>query len=69
MRDYLLRHELMYRIILGIAIGLTILMPLIQRQPGTLILQIDLPPFFPLHFPAERPELCPALEAGVLVFS
>ena len=40
----------MYGIILGIAIGLAILVPLIQRSPS--LIEIELHPLFPPPFPA-----------------
>ena len=49
-RDNLRRRELLYGILLGIAISFAISISLIQGPPA--LIEINRPPLHPLHFPA-----------------
>jgi len=49
MRDFFWSREFLYGIIFGAIISV-FLIALVNRQPGYLILEIELPPLFPPRF-------------------
>ena len=51
MREFFWRREFLYGLILGAIISL-LLIAWVNHQPGTLLLEIELPPLEPLQFPA-----------------